>query len=284
MAGVFSRIPANTFEHLGVNAGMVLKNFDPYNAVVSESDLLGPTTGGNQFNASVEHTDWGDDIDNCPKNTKELMRVDDETAKASGTFVALTPEIAEWLMAHCDQVTENGVTKLTPRTDINIDDDFRNLWIVGDYSNINTGENAGFLAVHLMNALSTGGFQLQTNDKQKMQFSYEFTGHYSLDAQDVVPYEVYIKKGSSGDQKPEVLIDRHNATVKVGDTVQFSTIRKIPSSATVTWTSSATAKATVDSTGKVTGVATGNTIITASITVDGVSYTDTCTVIVEAAE
>ena len=50
----------------------------------------------------------------------------------------------------------------------------------------------GFVAVHMLNALSTGGFNLQTTDKAKGAFEFEFTGHYSMDAQDKVPFEVYI--------------------------------------------------------------------------------------------
>ena len=60
------------------------------------------------------------------------------------------------------------------------------------------------------------------------------------------------------------------------------TANTIPAGETVTWASSDTDKATVSS-GLVTGKAAGNVIVTASITVDGVTYSDTCTVIVEAA-
>jgi hypothetical protein len=49
----------------------------------------------------------------------------------------------------------------------------------------------------MMNALSTGGFQIQTADKEKGQFSFEFTGHYSKDSADTVPFEIYIKAGTT---------------------------------------------------------------------------------------
>ena len=48
-----------------------------------------------------------------------------------------------------------------------------------------------------MNALSTGGFQLQTSDKAKGQFAFTYTAHYSMAAQDTVPFEVYIKAGTA---------------------------------------------------------------------------------------
>ena len=45
-----------------------------------------------------------------------------------------------------------------------------------------------------MNALSTGGFQIQTGDKTKGQFAFEYTAHYSMKNQDKVPFEIYIKQ------------------------------------------------------------------------------------------
>jgi uncharacterized protein YjdB len=53
-------------------------------------------------------------------------------------------------------------------------------------------------------------------------------------------------------------------------------------SATPSFESDDTDKVTVTSAGKVKGVAAGSAIITASITDDGVTYTDTCTVVVTA--
>jgi len=202
MAGDYSKIPADTFQHLGVNAGIVLSDFDPSSGEIDLADILGPTTGGVAFNAANEYSDWGEDIDNCPKNTKELMRFDNVTVTISGTFVAMTAALAERLAALSDTTITSGVSKITPRTNIKAAD-FKDIWLVGDYSDVNksgsgTGAaSAGFIAIHMMNALSTGGFQIQTTDKAKMQFAFEFTAHFSLDAQDTVPYEIYIKQGTN---------------------------------------------------------------------------------------
>jgi hypothetical protein len=47
------------------------------------------------------------------------------------------------------------------------------------------------VAIRLMNALSTGGFSLQTTKNGKGQISLEMTGHVSAKAQDVMPMEFY---------------------------------------------------------------------------------------------
>jgi len=188
----YSKIPANTFQHLAVNAGVLLSSFDPASGTVDEASMLGPTSGGVNFTTTPSFSDWGEDIDNCPKNTKELKRLEDWDVRMSGTFVACTITLAKRLAALAD-VSSN---KVTPRDTIDIASDFGDIWLVGDYSNVNTGATAGFIAIHMMNAMSTGGFSLQTADKEKGRFEFEFTGHYSLDAQDTVPYEIYIQEGT----------------------------------------------------------------------------------------
>ena len=165
--------------------------------------------------------------------------------------------------------------KITPRTHIDIDNDFFDFWLVGDYSEYNTGSGAGFIAIHIMDALSTGGFQIQSEDKGKWKFSFEFTAHFSMDAQETVPFEMYIKAGTSA---PGIVLNQKNITVKVGDTYALTAVTT-PAGSTVTWTSNATAKATVSG-GVVTGAAAGYAVISASITESTVTYTDICTVTV----
>ena len=188
----FTQIPTTAMEEMQLNAGVLLSNFTPSTAEVS--GIIGATTGGIKFSAIPAYSDFGEDIDNCPKNMMELKRQDSVEVKISGTFVTVTAATAKKLMAAADIGTSDQ-TKITPRNDLKASD-FADLWWVGDYSDKNGATNGGFVAIHVMHALNTGGFQLQTGDKSKGQFPFEFTGHYSIDAQDVVPYEVYVKAGT----------------------------------------------------------------------------------------
>ena len=189
----FTQIPTTAMEEMQLNAGVLLSSFAPATAEVS--GIIGATTGGIKFSATPTYSDFGEDIDNCPKNMMELKRQDSVEVKISGTFVTVTAATAKKLMAAADIGTSDR-TKITPRNDLKTED-FADLWWVGDYSDKNGAANGGFVAIHVMNALNTGGFQLQSGDKSKGQFPFEFTGHYSIDAQDVVPYEVYIKAGTA---------------------------------------------------------------------------------------
>ena len=191
----FTKIPEDTFKQLQINAGILLTDFVPATGTFDAEDQIGATTGGITFAATPAYSDYGDDVDNCPKNTKELKRQDDVEVKASGTFVTVTTAVAKSLMAAAD-IDGTDTTKVVPRRDL-ADADFADIWIVGDYSDKNGANNGGFIAIKLINALSTGGFQLKTADKAKGQMAFEYTAHYSISKQDVVPYEVYIRAGTA---------------------------------------------------------------------------------------
>lgn len=270
----YTQIPVNTFKELQMNAGILVDAFNPATGVIG--NLIGATTGGVNFADNVSYTDLGEDIDNCPKNMMELKQLESHEVTMSGTFLTVTAASAKRLAAVAD-VDPDDATHIIPRNDVLVRD-FSEVWWIGDYSDVNTGDNAGFLAIRLMNALNTGGFQIQSTDKAKGNLAFTFTGHYSMAEQDVVPYEIYIKSGNETVQ-PSISLDAHSITLAPDATKTFEVVT-VPADATVTWTSEDTDVATV-SNGIVTAVAAGNTIVTASITVDGVTYTDTCTVIVE---
>lgn len=188
----YTQIPSDTFEQLQLNAGILVDEFTPATGTIG--NLLGATTGGVSFADSVEYTDFGEDIDNCPKNMMELKKLDSHEVTLSGTFVTVTAATAKMLAGAAD-IDGSDATHIVPRNDL-LASDFSTLWWVGDYSDVNTGNNAGFIAIKMTNALNTGGFQIQSADKEKGQFEFEFTGHYSINAQDTVPYEIYVCGGT----------------------------------------------------------------------------------------
>lgn len=190
----FTKIPSDAFQKLQINAGILTTDFTPATGTIGEAGQIGATTGGVNFTATPTYSDFGEDIDNCPKNMKELKKLDSWEVKMTGTFVNADTAIAKRLCGAAD-IGATDTTKVTPRNDLK-DADFDDIWLVGDYSDKNGETNGGFIAIKLINALSTGGFQLQTSDKAKGQLAFEFTGHYSMSAQDAVPFEIYIKAGT----------------------------------------------------------------------------------------
>lgn len=192
----FTQIPSDTFQKLQLNAGVLATTFDPSTGALTATNIIGATTGGIAFEANPEYEDFGEDIDNCPKNTKELKKLTSWEVLLSGTYVSMDTEIAK-SMAGAADIDTSDQTKIVPRNDVDVEKDFSDIWFVGDYSDENTGDSAGFIAIKVINALSTGGFHLQTTDKGKGNFEFEYTGHYSMEEQDTVPFEIYVSAGSS---------------------------------------------------------------------------------------
>lgn len=190
----FDKIPETTFQELQLNAGVLLRNFDPENAEVANADIIGATTGGVSFTATPEFSDFGEDIDNCPKNMLELKKLVSWEITMGGTFVTVDAGSAKELVGAADVDAEDE-THIIPRNDL-LTSDFTDLWWVGDYSDKNGATNGGYVAIHMMNSLSTGGFQIQSTDGGKGNFAFTYTAHYSMNAQETVPFEVFVKAGA----------------------------------------------------------------------------------------
>lgn len=188
----YTQIAADTFQKLQLNAGILLSDFTPTTGAFEKANILGATSGGVKFTAVPSYKDFGEDIDNCPKNTKELKKIESIEVKMGGTYISADTAKAKSLVAGAD-VAGN---KVTPRNYLK-DEDFADIWWVGDYSDENNDDTAGFIAIKLINALNTSGFSLQSGDKSKGQFAFEYTGHFSINDPDTVPYELYIKSGSA---------------------------------------------------------------------------------------
>lgn len=179
--GKFTVIPQDTFTALQLDAGVLLKTFNPATAAApSDTDIICATTGGIEVSCVPTYSDFGEDVDNCPNNMKELKHLDGWECKMSTTSLGTSPELIKLALGAAD-ISSN---KITPRRDLE-QTDFSDLWWVGDRA------DGGMVAVKLMNALSTGGFTLQTSKNGKGQISIEITGHVSMSAQSVVPMEFY---------------------------------------------------------------------------------------------
>ena len=196
----FTKLPPDTFQKLVLNAGILVDYFTPATGVIG--NLMGATTGGITFNSNPTYQDFGEDVDNCPNGTMELKRIDQFDPAMSGTFLTLTAAVVKDLIGAAD-IAVGDNTHIVPRDHL-IEDDFKEVWWIGDYSDVNndggtgSSQSAGFLAVRLMNSLNTGGFQITSSKNAKGQMSFDFNGHYSLKNIEEVPFEVYCKAGVSG--------------------------------------------------------------------------------------
>lgn len=272
--GRFTVIPQDAFDGLQMDAGVLLKTFDPANPTVTDEALICATTGGINPSCVPTYSDFGEDVDNVPNNMREFKHLDGWECKISTSSLGTTPQAIK-LALGCADIDGTNTSKIVPRNTLK-QSDFTDIWWVGDRA------DGGFVAIQLKNALSTGGFSLQTTKNGKGTIGLEITGHVSINAQNEVPMVFYSVDPEEPVVVPEVILNHSHLALEVDEKATLTATTK-PSGKTVTWTTSDSSTATVAN-GEVTAKGAGSATITATITVDGTNYTDTCVVTVTASE
>ena len=169
---------------------MILNNFDPSDPEEpADEDIVTATTGGITVNCTPTYSDWGDDVDNCPPNLKELKHLDGWNCSIETTALGTSPELIRLALGAAD-IDSSDTTKIVPRRKLQ-QTDFSDLWWVGDKA------DGGLVAVKLKNGLSTGGFSLKTTKDGKGNVSLALTGHVSINDQDTMPMEFYSTEGET---------------------------------------------------------------------------------------
>lgn len=270
--GRFTKISQDAFEGMQLDAGMLLTRFDPaHPAAPADEDIICATTGGIKASCVPTFSDLGEDVDNVPNNMKEFKHLDSWESKLEFTSLGTSPRSIRMSLS-CADIDSNNPTHITPRRDLK-QTDFSDLWWVGDRA------DGGFVAIQLKNALSDGGFSLQTTKNGKGQVSCSLMGHVSINAQDEMPMDFYSVDPDSNELFIE--LNRTKATIVADATLSLTATST--SGATVAWDSTDTDVATV-SNGVVTAVGAGVCVITAKATKSGESAIATCTVTVTEGE
>lgn len=181
----YNQLKSSAIDDLQLGAGMLVSEFSPETGTVDVANILLVTSGGFSFTDTPEYTDFGEDIDNCPKNTKELKRITSREIKLSGTALNFDDEALKMYMNITSSTSITNGKKYIPSDTLD-QSSFRDVWLLAEKS------DGGAVAIKLMNTLNTSGFALQTTDAEKGTSAFELTAHYTMTDKDVVPYEVYI--------------------------------------------------------------------------------------------
>ena len=191
--GRFTVIPQDTFEGLQLDAGVLLRTFDPASDLPpAPEDIICATSGGITVSCVPTFSDMGSDVDNAPVNVKELMKLDSWLCSMSFTSLSTSVPFIKLALGAADA----DATKVTPRRDLK-QTDFSDIWWAGDRA------DGDWVAVRLMNALSTGGISLKTTKSGKGNTAVTLTGHVSINAQDVVPMEFYSSAATESEEVTE---------------------------------------------------------------------------------
>ena len=170
-----------SFEHLQLNAGIFLKNFDHSaarnaaelkeliaDAILREDGVIGATRGGGTFQCKPETRQV--EADGARYAYKGGVLNDRWVVKLTGTMLEITPgNFASALMG--GEITRTGgTTVVRARTDIREADYIPKLCWIGDTSR-------GFVLIELDNALNISGAAFTFTDKGEGLLPFEFQAH-----------------------------------------------------------------------------------------------------------
>ena len=221
----YEELPVDFQEKIASNAGIMMRAFNPATGEFSTADIVCATTGGLAFSAVNSYIDRFADVDNCIPNSKEGKEIDDVVVKISGTAVTVDTTLVKALIAAADIGTVD-TTKVTPRSKLDLGD-YADYYVVIPYSDKTGTVNGGFICVHIMNGLSTGGFVLQTEKKANSQLAFEFMAHRSIYTPDTMPYEIFVKEGTS--EAGDFLLEFASAAGTTSGTTKITGMTETPS-------------------------------------------------------
>lgn len=198
--GIYTKVASDAFEALQLDAGVLLTSFDPADPYdePDDADILATTTGGINVVCEPTYSDFGEDVDNVPNNMMEFKHLDGWNCSMSFSSIKFNAANTVWSLGAATKtdVPKSGTTaaysKIVPNRDLDLSD-FQDIWWVGDKA------DGGAYAVKLLNALSTGGMNIQSSKNGKGTNQITLTGHVSIDDQETMPMEFYdIAPQSSG--------------------------------------------------------------------------------------
>lgn len=184
MAWKATRVSADFYNSVQKEAGILLNTFDVSNPVEpTDEQIITATTGGISISCVPETQDIFEDIDNVPNNTAEGKDITGWTVSLSTTAIGVNEDTIALALGAYETSLDGGVK---PRRNYKIDD-FKTIYWVGDMA-----DETKLLCAVIKNAVSTGGFSLQTSKNGKGQLALELTGHTKLNEQEIVPAEFYV--------------------------------------------------------------------------------------------
>lgn len=179
-----TRISADAAEKMQVNAGLLLNTFDVKNPVEpQDSAIVCETTGDFSITCTPEVTDFFEDVNNAPTNTKEGKRITGWSCSLGVTALSITTETLALALGASETIENGG---LRPRTQYTAED-FKSLYWIGDMIDENK-----LLVVAMDDTVSTGGLSFTSTNNGKGGLALTLTPHATIANIEKVPMAFYI--------------------------------------------------------------------------------------------
>lgn len=177
----YSRITNEQFKEMEFDAGIWVRSFNILHPEIQDRNIICATSGGISLSIVPRIVDNGDGVYMMPKNTTEMMQVTGWSVEASFTTLGFSGGMIQFVLGASDSSNDG----INPRLELQ-DEDFGDLWWIGDRV------DGGLVAIHLLNALSDEGIDIQTERQASGKISVHLTAHASIEEDmEAVPVEIY---------------------------------------------------------------------------------------------
>jgi hypothetical protein len=181
-----TRLTADAAQKMQVNAGLLLNNFDIQNPVApKDEDIICDTTGDYSITCAPTVTDFFEDVNNAPTNTKEGKRITGWSGGLSVTALSVTEETICLSLGAFEETEDGG---FRPRSQY-LAEDFKKLYWIGEMI-----DETKLFVVAMDDTVSTGGLSFTATDNGKGKLALTLTPHASAAKPTVMPMAFYLLK------------------------------------------------------------------------------------------
>ena len=189
-----SRISADAVNNIQVDAGVFLSTFDVTSPTeFADSDILCTTTGDPGINCVPQTSDFFEDVNGAPNNTKQGKRITGWDCNMSVQSLDFDEDRIKFYLGASKVTADGGIT---PKAQYD-NSDFKTIWFLGDMA-----DPEKLFVVKMDNALNTAGLAFSATKNGKGKESLTVTAHTDASRPEDVPMTFYILT-KSGDAPVE---------------------------------------------------------------------------------
>lgn len=184
------KISADAANNIQVEAGLLLNSFDVTDpAEPADADIIAATTGDFTITATPNTTDFFEDVNNAPANSKEGVRITGWDCGLSVGVLEIKNETLKLALSAYETQTDGGIT---PRAQYK-GTDFQKIYWIGDMV-----DEDKLLVVAMDDTINTNGVSLTTTKNGKGNLALELKAYPSFSSPTVIPMAFYILEKVDG--------------------------------------------------------------------------------------
>ena len=179
-----TKISADAANKFQIDAGLLLNKFNVKSPnEPADADIICETTGDYNIKAVPETKDFFEDVNNASTGYMEGMEIVKWDCTLSVTSISVTEETIMLALGAAEGTATEGIS---PR-DHYEEKDFKGLYWIGDMK-----DSTKLLVVEMTHAISTGGLEFSSTNKEKGKLALNFKAVGSLKDKKKIPMNFYI--------------------------------------------------------------------------------------------